>query len=57
MTTTNDYKKSRKELQVILRALKGWINRNYGKRCGERAKRCPTCLSWAIYDLLESFLD
>ena len=52
-----NYKKSRKELRIILTALRGWISRNYGKRCGERANGCFVCIAYAIYDVLETYLE
>ena len=52
-----NYKKSREEFRLILKALKGWINRNYGKRCEERANGCFVCIAWEIYDLLYVYFD
>jgi len=52
-----NYKKSRRELKVILKALKSWINRNYGRRCGERANGCFACIAWEVYDLLCVYFD
>jgi len=42
---------------TILKQLKTWIIKHYGKRCKQSAPLCVVCEVWRAYDLLTFISD
>jgi hypothetical protein len=56
--TTAEWKKQiyqlDREKKAMLKPLKKYILRGYGRRCKEFAWGCSTCDAWLAYDILDS---
>lgn len=44
------------DTEKILRKLRKFLTKNYGKRCEDFDRDCPCCRVWVRYDLLEEEL-
>ena len=45
-----------KETGVDMKKLKGWIEKNYGKKCKIFNPFCIACTTWRIYEDLKEML-
>lgn len=43
--------------QDILKELKKWILRSYGKRCTDTSVGCPICDMWWHYDAVKHYME
>ena len=51
-----DFEPETKEAKQILKSMKKYIIKGYGKRCPKLACKCPCCEAWIVYDLIKIWL-